>query len=133
MRLISRVYLLFSTLLILALLNTALAQEKTDSPKRNSLTPGSWSLQFAIDDNFTLASFEGGNLSLKKHFSSQFAIRGGITLTGESRKSDSQDLFSSSTNDLTSKRDDDTFIVEVSAAALYYPPETVLWKYSQAS
>jgi hypothetical protein len=55
--------------------------EQSDSGKaRNSLRPGVWALQFRIDDNFTLSSFQGALISLKHHRSAKSAFRLGVNL-----------------------------------------------------
>ena len=59
------------------------AAEVNDSSKsnnvENSLHPGSWAIQFAIGSNFTLYNFDGLSISLKRHFSSNFGLRLGIS------------------------------------------------------
>jgi hypothetical protein len=47
-----------------------------------SLKQGSWALQFGIGSNFTLTSFQGTTLGAKYQLSDENAIRGGITLNG---------------------------------------------------
>jgi len=48
---------------------------------KNSLLKGSWALQFQINDNFTLSSFQGSTISAKRHFSNKRAIRFGMSLS----------------------------------------------------
>ncbi len=48
--------------------------------RENSLESGKWALQFTIDQNFTLSSFEGSVASVKKQFSSTRALRLGLSL-----------------------------------------------------
>lgn len=47
----------------------------------NSLEEGKKALQFGVNDNFTLSSFQGSVLSLKKHTSDGSAWRLGLSLT----------------------------------------------------
>lgn len=49
---------------------------------RNSLRPGSWSLQFEVAEDFTLKDFNGLLLSLKKHTSAGKAFRLGLGISG---------------------------------------------------
>jgi hypothetical protein len=60
------------------------AQEKKKKKrvKSNYLMRGSWSLQFRIEKDFTLGSFEGALISAKRHLSSNTAVRFGIGLNG---------------------------------------------------
>ncbi|RMF61374.1 MAG: hypothetical protein D6743_13625 [Calditrichaeota bacterium] len=48
------------------------------SNKVNSLRDGAWSLQFEIDRDFRLRSFEGTVISAKKHLSKAWAFRFGL-------------------------------------------------------
>lgn len=48
--------------------------------RENSLEKGKWALQFTIDQNFTLSTFEGSIASVKKQFSSTRALRIGLAL-----------------------------------------------------
>lgn len=45
------------------------------------LAPGSWSVQFSVQPNFTLASYSGSTLSLKRHLASGNALRLGVSLS----------------------------------------------------
>ncbi len=54
-----------------------------ESKTNNSLKDGAWALQFQIGSNFTLSSFQGKTISVKKHYSNFAAVRVGIT--GESQ------------------------------------------------
>jgi hypothetical protein len=55
------------------------AQDKVD-PRKNSLQEGTWALQFTIDRDFQLSSFQGATISLKKHRSDGSAWRLGLGL-----------------------------------------------------
>jgi hypothetical protein len=49
---------------------------------KNSLVKGAWALQFQINNNFSLSSFQGSTLSAKRHYSNKKAIRFGVSLNG---------------------------------------------------
>ena len=48
-------------------LTAAAAVECAGETRENSLEPGSWSIQFQIDENFQLKSFSGSAGSVKRH------------------------------------------------------------------
>lgn len=54
-----------------------------------ALAPGSWSTQFSVQPNFTLGTFSGSLLSLKRHLGSGNAIRFGLSF-GISDRTDDQ-------------------------------------------
>lgn len=56
--------------------NSGLAQET-----QSHMTAGAWALQFRISDNFTLSTFKGSVVSLKRHTSPNTAIRLGVSLS----------------------------------------------------
>ena len=84
----------------------------------NSLYDGSWSVQFRINSNFTLATFEGSVLSLKKHYSDHSAVRVGVSY----QFFDSHDVNAISTPDTAFVADADriTHNVFVDLQYLYY-------------
>jgi hypothetical protein len=45
-----------------------------------ALAPGSWSVQFSVQPNFTLGSYSGSTLSLKRHLASGNALRFGVSV-----------------------------------------------------
>jgi len=49
--------------------------------EENSLTAGSWALQFQIQNNLTLGNFDGLGIALKRHLSGGSALRGGVNFT----------------------------------------------------
>ena len=51
--------------------------------KENSLKKGKWALQFEIDSNFELRSFQGSTLSIKKHTADNRAYRLGLSFQFE--------------------------------------------------
>lgn len=46
----------------------------------DALAPGSWSVQFSVQPNFTLGSYSGSTLSLKRHLASGNALRLGLSV-----------------------------------------------------
>jgi hypothetical protein len=61
-------------------LSTGNTYSQDDSVKaNNSLKDGAWALQFQISDNFTLRSFQGATISVKKHCTNRSAVRVGIS------------------------------------------------------
>ena len=67
----------------------AMSAQEENSP-RNSLQEGKWALQFSINSNFTLSSFEGATLSAQYQTSDLSAWRAGVTMSGISQKTTSQ-------------------------------------------
>jgi len=51
------------------------ADEAAEGPMR----PGAWAIQFGIGDNFTLNSFSGSAVSVKRHSSANAAWRAGVS------------------------------------------------------
>ena len=49
----------------------------------NSLKKGAWALQFTVDRNFSLTSFQGSTFTIKKHTSDAIAYRLGISTSFE--------------------------------------------------
>jgi len=72
----------------------AVAQE---DERANSLEAGAWALMFGIDSDFTLEPFEGGSLSLKRHFSDRSAVRVGIDLSLSSNENTVTNTFDRTT------------------------------------
>lgn len=72
------------------------ADEKTGEDARaNSLSPGSWSLQFQITDELGLKPFNGMMVSVKRHWSRQSALRLGVQVSAgwtSSTDTDSQEV-----------------------------------------
>ncbi len=68
--------------LFVFLLTTFLFAQKSDSGKTKPFQFPKKSLQFAIDNNFTIRSFQGALISAKYHFSNQTAFRIGISVSG---------------------------------------------------
>lgn len=76
---------LLCSLCAFALLAVGPATAQEDA-RPNSLAPGNWALMFAVTDNFTLASFDGASLSVKRQFSQKSAVRAGADLALSSRE-----------------------------------------------
>src|SRR5262245_35327391 len=56
----------------------ATCAEQATAP--DALAPGSWSVQFSVQPNFTLGTYSGSTLSLKKHLGSGNALRMGLSV-----------------------------------------------------
>jgi len=76
----------------------AQAQSENEAP-----SPGDWALQFQVNDNFTLGSFQGSVLSVKHQIADQQALRLGTSFNIRSRSRESNDyiLDGSDSNDET--------------------------------
>jgi len=79
---LNRVVLFWGVLLAVVILSSSLM---ADERSEEALKADSWSFQFAINDNFDFNSFEGTNLSCKKHLSDTKAWRLGVGLSATSR------------------------------------------------
>jgi len=93
----------------------------TDSSKTNPLQEGAWAVQFQISNNFTLQSFGGANISLKRHFTPNSAVRLSVSISGRStRINDDQykDDFNSVVIDGISN--DDIFSINLNPQYLFY-------------
>lgn len=98
------------------------AADATEMDEENSLTAGSWALQFRITENFQLSSFQGSTLSAKRHLSDGRAIRVGISLNGA--VADVEHRTINVTTDSTtfeSKIDENYQFVQLDAQYLIYP------------
>lgn len=71
--------ILGSVVLFVALSVKVFCQDSSQV-RPNSLQADKWALQFQISNNFTLASFEGATISIKKQTSPQNALRLGLTV-----------------------------------------------------
>lgn len=58
------------------------AQTQETQAANNAMTKGAWAMQFQINQDFTLSSFKGATLSLKRHYSPSRALRFGLNLGG---------------------------------------------------
>lgn len=76
----------------------AQSEESQVTTLSNSLKDGSWAFQFQVNNNFTLGSFQGAIISVKRHYADNKAIRLGIGLNfGVSNNDASSDIFRSDT------------------------------------
>ncbi|MBN2030489.1 hypothetical protein JW824_09610 [bacterium] len=81
-------------IVILAVLLAQFAYTQEDdafSSATYNFRKGLWALQFRIDHNFTLSSFQGGTISAKVHTSDKSAIRFGLSVSGEYHKDEEQE------------------------------------------
>ncbi len=93
---------------------------------KESLRPGSWSLQFGVLGDYQLSSFGGLMFSLKRHYSERSAIRLGLDFRVTSKDTDF-DRDSGYEDDLCYYRaeDGDGFTAfGVTAQYLFYPSPT---------
>jgi len=74
---------------MLAPSGTAAAEEGVAA---DALAPGSWSVQFSVQPNFTLGSYSGSTLSLKRHLASGNAIRFGLSVNLQDRSDNLADV-----------------------------------------
>ncbi len=88
-----KILLLIITFVTVSFVSKAQNQE----PDSTNLKCGTWALQFGIASNFTLTSFQGSTIGAKYQISESRAIRGGITLNGNT--STSPGSFSGSIDD----------------------------------
>lgn len=81
----ARVRALFASSLLWIALGTssARAEDAIYAPAVDAHAPGRWSLKFAIEDNFTLGSFEGSTIAATKNTSANRAWRYGISYGGD--------------------------------------------------
>ena len=86
---------------------------------QHSLTDGAWALQFRIGEDFTLRSFEGMNLSVKKHLKSNHAVRFGIDFGGDNIKL--MDELDNDSQSLSAQATEKAHFLRLSAHYLFYP------------
>jgi hypothetical protein len=98
--------------------------EVNEDARQNSLRPGSWSIQFQVDEGISLKTFNGMMISLKRHFSRRSALRVGVGLSfyGEDEDSD----YSVVVDDTLAQRevradDSNGQTIELDALYLLYP------------
>lgn len=97
------------------------ADETDGSPVRNSLKPGSWSLQFGITDEWDLESFEGAAISCKRHYSNKSAVRISLGTSASSRDGDSELLDRQRDGESFSESDASSLAFDLTVLYLYYP------------
>ncbi len=86
----------------------------------NSIHKGAQALQFQIDKDFTLASFQGSIISYKWHISDKGALRVGISLSAEKDDNSRTALLSDS---VTSKGDshENSYSIGTATQYIFYP------------
>ena len=68
----------FLIIVLSLILLTSMQLNAQTEEKDNSLEAGKWALQFQINNNFTLSSFQGAIISAKYHLTDSKAIRFGV-------------------------------------------------------
>lgn len=89
-------------------------------PVRSELKGGSWSMQFGLQQDLVLTSFQGAIISAKYHTSDRRAIRFGLTAYGDVAESDQNSGPTSTPN--SSRTNGQS--VSVNARYLMYPVST---------
>jgi hypothetical protein len=95
-----------------------------DTQKDNSLRSGAWALQFAIGSNFTLSSFQGALISVKKHLSPRSALRLGVSAVFGSNDATSNQTTNGSDilpSELTRTEDYNQQGIQAGLQYLFYP------------
>lgn len=92
------------------------------SAATEALAPGSWSVQFSVQPNFTLGSYAGSTLSAKRHLGSGNAVRFGVTVIGSNRSNDFADAGADtfSTINRTESGDGNAWAIGVGGSYLWY-------------
>ncbi|MCJ7813253.1 hypothetical protein MUP95_08075 [bacterium] len=74
----------FIVTMMILLSHVIYAQDSdTSSNTTYNFRKGLWALQFRIDNNFMLSSFQGGTISVKYHVSDKSAVRFGFSVSGQ--------------------------------------------------
>lgn len=97
---VHRVYQFLILVLALSFMSSPSSGQTTarEDTSSNYLPPaGSWALQFRITANFTLADFQGGTISLKRHLSPTRALRIGISSSASLSKTEDESVRSDTT------------------------------------
>jgi len=105
--------------LMTAALLCAIGFEQACAERAHSLEPGSWSLQFQINDNIGLKSFNGMNVSAKRHWSDRTAIRVGVGVSVEFADQSQNDAQSDDDNSASGELSDDANSQSIWLDALY--------------
>lgn len=111
------------TIILLPELSAQTDDEKTE-PIENSLAADKWALMFQIDQYFTLTSFEGTMLSVKRHFSSSSALRFGFSATfgsGDASGNEQEIIADTGLSDEASSSSSTTSGFTVNLQYLLYP------------
>ena len=113
-------------LLTAAILMTCSVVAAEDNQVRNSLKKGSKSLQFRVDPNFHLSSFDGAGITGKWHKSDKSALRFGVSFYYNDTDEDSDNIrYVRTISDSNEKKQ--LTVVKLSSRYLYYytPDEKV--------
>lgn len=98
-----------------------------DRVAAEALAPGSRSVQFSVQPNFTLGSYSGSTLSLKRHLASGNAIRFGVSMDLGSQSHDFGDVTADTSFSSTQSGAGDGNSISIGAGAYY------LWYTRQAA
>lgn len=104
---------------ILLSVGAAYSQGSNEPPVKNSLVKGAWALQFQINNDFDLNSFNGSTFSLKKQTSPGAAWRLGLSLALSF--SDSDRMQSSGGLESPSESDANSQTIDVTLQRVFYP------------
>jgi len=98
----------------------AVCAEEGSAP--DALAPGSWSVQFSVQPNFTLGTYSGSTLSLKKHLGNKSALRLGLSVNTHHFADDGEGAISDTTVYLsqTSAFDGNAWSLGANALYLWY-------------
>jgi hypothetical protein len=92
------------------------------SAAAEALAPGSWSVQFSVQPNFTLGSYAGSTLSAKRHLGNGHALRFGVTLSGGTRSDGIANTTADTlaTNSRSSDADGNSWTIGLGGTYLWY-------------
>jgi len=111
-----KIIFLFLFVLVMA---AGVVVAQADEGRENSIEPGSWSIQFRIDENFQLTNFSGSAISVKRHWSEKRAVRAGMSFGANVRDYESDytrpDTMYTTTYEMNRES------VSASAHYLFYP------------
>ena len=100
----------------------AQGNEPATSSRQNSLREGCWALQFQVNQNFSLSSFQGAVLSVKKHYSDDVAIRLGLSFSTTSSQFDQATRYLPPSDTIRSSNSSNSggFNIRVASQYIYY-------------
>jgi hypothetical protein len=76
-------HILLAVALAICVSAASVFSQTEEATTNNSLRDGAWALQFQVGNNFTLSSFQGTVISVKRNCSPSHAIRVGVSLSSE--------------------------------------------------
>jgi len=109
---------IFAVVSFLILFTMLWANEKDDF----NIKDDSKCLQFQIDSDFQLSSFQGSTISFKKHISNNRAYRLGFTVSGDIQDINYFRNNDNDTLDYKSTEDNDNFVINITGQYLKYTP-----------